>query len=69
MLYCATVGMFVCIETHFGKQGLWLPTATANWLGNISTFPPPPFHHDHGVSTTLYQCSVYPQCLHFFKRS
>ncbi|KAG0317566.1 hypothetical protein BGZ97_005180 [Linnemannia gamsii] len=32
MLYCATVGMFVCIETHFGKQGLWLPTATANWL-------------------------------------
>ncbi|KAG0283525.1 Alkaline ceramidase 3 [Linnemannia gamsii] len=32
MLYCATVGMFICIETHFGKQSRWFPIAIAAWL-------------------------------------
>ncbi|KAK3817921.1 MAG: ceramidase [Linnemannia elongata] len=32
MLYAATVGMFICIETRFGKQGRWLPFALCIWL-------------------------------------
>ncbi|KAF9087012.1 Alkaline ceramidase 3 [Mortierella sp. GBA35] len=32
MLYAATVGMFICIETRFGKQGRWFPIALAVWL-------------------------------------
>ncbi|KAF8930517.1 hypothetical protein BGZ47_000501 [Haplosporangium gracile] len=32
MLYAATVGMFICIETRFGKQGRWLPIALGVWL-------------------------------------
>ncbi|KAF9326576.1 Alkaline ceramidase 3 [Linnemannia elongata] len=32
MLYSATIGMFICIETHFGKQGRRFPIAIAIWL-------------------------------------
>ncbi|KAF9912804.1 Alkaline ceramidase 3 [Linnemannia zychae] len=31
MQYAATVGMFVCVETRFGKQGPWLPIALTVW--------------------------------------
>jgi hypothetical protein len=33
MLYAATIGMFICIETHFGKQGRWFPIALTAWIG------------------------------------
>ncbi|KAH7032224.1 ceramidase [Linnemannia elongata] len=32
MLYAATIGMFICIETHFGKQGRWFPIALTVWI-------------------------------------
>ncbi|KAF9930182.1 Alkaline ceramidase 3 [Linnemannia zychae] len=32
MLYAATIGMFICIETRFGKQGRWLPIGLATWI-------------------------------------
>lgn len=32
MLYAATIGMFICIETHFGKQGRWFPIALTAWI-------------------------------------
>lgn len=32
LLYAATIGMFICIETRFVKQGWWLPIALGVWL-------------------------------------
>ncbi|KAF8932612.1 hypothetical protein BGZ47_011279 [Haplosporangium gracile] len=32
MLYSMTVGMLICIEIHFGKQGRWFPMALTAWL-------------------------------------
>ncbi|GJJ71100.1 dihydroceramidase [Entomortierella parvispora] len=32
MLYSATVMMFICIETKYGKQGVWLRAVLALWL-------------------------------------
>ncbi|KAK3847183.1 MAG: ceramidase [Linnemannia gamsii] len=31
MLYAATIGMFICIETRFGEQGRWFPIALTAW--------------------------------------
>ncbi|KAF9540325.1 Alkaline ceramidase 3 [Mortierella hygrophila] len=36
MLYAATIGMFICIETHFGKQGRWFPIALTAWIATTT---------------------------------
>ncbi|KAG9068848.1 Alkaline ceramidase 3 [Linnemannia hyalina] len=36
MLYAATIGMFICIETHFGKQGPWFPIVLTAWIATTT---------------------------------